>query len=228
MWWLCPQPPHLVFPPNWNGLAKAETLSVFCIVYIRVDQILLGRNVWRKHIMTDRTEGPRFLWNDDRTSVRIEFPTEPPTWVALDASELDQFIDQLANLRAGITPGVPIERPIGETFTAIENPTWYTEVHPLGEHSQVGLRHPGHGWQFLCFSLARSCQSRKDSCKSSGGQKRPTIRSCELDPPDPTEISSPIARSFLCRHYQPSNKEARQIGGLCCFYSLYKCPNSIC
>jgi hypothetical protein len=65
--------------------------------------------------------------------------------IVFNAQQLDQLIEQLANVRASMQPPPPDTLPPGWQFAATRNPKVAVKKQANGDRLLI-LRHTGHGW----------------------------------------------------------------------------------
>ena len=87
-------------------------------------------------------------WNldDDRKTVTVTFPTNPPVALKLGVAEVDEILLNLGNFRALMQPEVAADWTPGTKAEAIPNPAWRTEYDAMFEHPVLHLRDPRLGW----------------------------------------------------------------------------------
>lgn len=98
--------------------------------------------------------GPNWSLSDDRKMISIDFPTDPPCRVTLEAAQVDDLLHNLGLLRASMTDQHPAEFALGQKTMAVPDPRWATEPDLLNGDSLIHLRHPGFGW--LHFLIPRT------------------------------------------------------------------------
>jgi hypothetical protein len=96
---------------------------------------------------------PTLSLSDDRKTMLIEFPGDPPVTLACDAGSVDALLRAVSQLRSQMTPPYPEIYAPSPRFEGIANPRWYTEPVLMPEGSAIHFRHPGFGW--LCFCLSK-------------------------------------------------------------------------
>jgi hypothetical protein len=90
--------------------------------------------------------GPNWHLDDDRKTVTITFPTNPPVALKLDARAVDDVLNNLGAFRAAMTPEVPRDHSLGQRVAAVPNPLWQTEPEMMLGDSLLHLRDPRFGW----------------------------------------------------------------------------------
>jgi hypothetical protein len=71
--------------------------------------------------------------------------------MVLDASGLQEVINNLAKVRAKMSDRVPFNIDLGSRFSSIKHPAWRLQRYHDGTFA-LFLRHPGFGW--LAFRLS--------------------------------------------------------------------------
>jgi hypothetical protein len=71
--------------------------------------------------------------------------------VSLNALQIGQLIEELANARASMTPEPPPNLPQGWRFVSTKNPMMAVQKQSNGDRLLV-MRHTGHGWVPFTFS----------------------------------------------------------------------------
>ena len=90
---------------------------------------------------------PTWTLSDDRTTLTIAFPSNPPVALVLSAAQADELLRNVALYRGGMVPQVtPMEWPRGQRAQAVPDPAWTCEPDALQGHSLLHLRDPRYGW----------------------------------------------------------------------------------
>jgi hypothetical protein len=78
--------------------------------------------------------------------------------IVLETPELEAFMQEFAELRAGMAEAVPNEIDVGARVKAIVNPKWSVKVPSAAAVPSVVLvlRHPGHGWVASLLPVAEA------------------------------------------------------------------------
>lgn len=89
---------------------------------------------------------PHWSLNDDKTRLRVLFPTTPPVAFDMDTDEVDDLIGNLAEMRANMLPGVEMTDPDpGTRLNVATNGRWYVQPTPDGG-AALCILHPGYRW----------------------------------------------------------------------------------
>jgi hypothetical protein len=85
--------------------------------------------------------------NDDRTLIRVDFPSEPPVRLEYDAGQLDELIAALADARGAMEPPVPMSDPDpGTRVKVATSGRFYVQPRKTEKHLILALLHPGLRW----------------------------------------------------------------------------------
>ena len=82
-------------------------------------------------------------WLDESKS-RARFAL--PGRVEWKAEHITALIQALAEIRAEMTPEVPVEPPPPHAVEALHDPRYVTELHPFSGGTMFEFRHPSLGW----------------------------------------------------------------------------------
>ena len=77
---------------------------------------------------TGHMSGPNWKLEDDRKSVTLSLPTEPPASIQLDAAGVEDALNKLGEFRAAMSPVIPVTYEMGQKIDAIVHPIWATET----------------------------------------------------------------------------------------------------
>jgi hypothetical protein len=97
-------------------------------------------------------KGTQWSLNDDRTLIRVDFPSEPPVRLEYDAGQLDDLIAALAELRGAMEPPVPMSDP--DPGTRVHPATrgrFYVQPRKTENDLILALLHPGLRWIAFLF-----------------------------------------------------------------------------
>jgi hypothetical protein len=89
---------------------------------------------------------PDWKLDEDRKSVTVTFPTDPPVALQLDVSSVDEILKNLGEFRELMKPEIPPEYSLGQKVAAIPDPAWRTEPDALMGNSILHIRDPRFGW----------------------------------------------------------------------------------
>lgn len=97
----------------------------------------------------------------DRLTVRMDVPEASMT---LNATDVTNMMNALANVRATMLPEIPADPPQRQEFQAIASPRFYAMPNHVLGGINLGLRHPGLGWIwfFLPHADAQSLSAYMD------------------------------------------------------------------
>jgi hypothetical protein len=91
--------------------------------------------------------------SDDRTKIRVDFPSDPPISLEYDPEQLDDMIAGLAQMRAAMEPPVPMADPDPNTRILVaENGRFYVQPDKQGQGTTLALLHPGFRWVGMFFT----------------------------------------------------------------------------
>lgn len=90
--------------------------------------------------------GPTWTLSEDRETLTIEFPSDPPVALHLDITQVETLLRHLGQYRAAMVPQVPTDWQPGQTVGAVPDPKWACEPDLLQGHSLLHLRDPRYGW----------------------------------------------------------------------------------
>jgi hypothetical protein len=77
------------------------------------------------------------------------------------AEHITALINTLAEIRAEMTPAVPVEAPRPEQLEPLHDPRYSTQLHPFSGGTVFEFRHPSLGWmEFVVPSIERVRISR--------------------------------------------------------------------
>lgn len=88
---------------------------------------------------------PEWELSEDRTTIRITFPTQPPIALELDASGVDMFLESLGTFRSVMTPGIPKGLPNG-LVKSVPDPSWHVDKDALTGKVALHIRDTRYGW----------------------------------------------------------------------------------
>lgn len=97
--------------------------------------------------------GPTWTLSDDRKTVTVAFPSDPPVALQLDAAGVDDILTNLGHMRGAMLPEFPREYAMRQKCQAIPDPIWVTEPDALHQYSVFRLRDPRYGWLHYAFPL---------------------------------------------------------------------------
>jgi hypothetical protein len=83
---------------------------------------------------------------DDRKTVTLTFPANPPFDLNLDTAGVETILESLGKIRAAMVPGFARTFGFGQKVEVIENPSYATELELMHGHSLIHLRDPRFGW----------------------------------------------------------------------------------
>lgn len=91
--------------------------------------------------------------SDQNNAVSLETWSDgkPLAHIIVEASELEQTIQTLANVRAKLVDEVPHELDPGSRLPTVSDPDWQVQPKTGEDSRHLILRHPGMGW--LAFEL---------------------------------------------------------------------------
>lgn len=96
--------------------------------------------------MAEEAKGPHWSLTDDKKSLQVVFPTEPPAGIRLDHIDVEDMIEKLAAMRVGMEPPMPLRDPFaGTRILAHPAGRWFLDPQPSG-HIMLCILHPGIGW----------------------------------------------------------------------------------
>ena len=95
--------------------------------------------------------GPNWQLADDRKTVTVSFPSDPPVALKLDCQGVDELLHNLAEFRADMRPQHLMDFALGQKVVAATDPCWLTEPEIMTGASLIHLRHPGFGWLSFLF-----------------------------------------------------------------------------
>jgi hypothetical protein len=95
---------------------------------------------------------------DDRKSVLLTFPTNPPTAIKFDVAGIEDALQNLGKFRALMSPEVPKTHEKNQKVEAIPDPAWVTGIEMMQGNSVLHIRDPRYGW--LHYMLPRQ-EARK-------------------------------------------------------------------
>ena len=104
--------------------------------------------------MTDRVAASLSLachFSDDRTSVQLTIPAEPPVTLVLNCDGVESLIGGLSQIRAQMRPEVPRDWPKGSPARGQRDPRIECEQDVLNGGLLLRMRHPGLGWLHFSF-----------------------------------------------------------------------------
>src|ERR1700712_4903403 len=90
--------------------------------------------------------GPNWKLEDDRKSVTLSLPTEPPASIQLDAAGVEDALNKLGEFRAAMSPVIPVTYEMGQKIDAIVHPIWATETEVTLGDTVLHFRDPRYGW----------------------------------------------------------------------------------
>lgn len=101
------------------------------------------------------TNAPHFSLNEEQDALNIDFPTDPPCRMTLNADELDVMIENLGKMRAAMKPYVDMDAGLdpGSRVTLFSVGRWHIEPMKDGRFGTM-LLSPGFRW--VGFPLERS------------------------------------------------------------------------
>lgn len=116
---------------------------------------------------------PAWSLSEDRTRLVMDLPTEPPVRFNFDADEVDDFISNLAMMRAAMLPPSAIEADPdpGSKVTVSHVGRWYVTPMQGQEGIALLLLTPGYRWTGLwidnagaerLIEIVRQCLSRDE------------------------------------------------------------------
>jgi|EndMetStandDraft_5_1072996.scaffolds.fasta_scaffold200579_2 hypothetical protein len=92
-------------------------------------------------------DSPRWSLNNEKTKLRVDFPTNPATAFELSTEEVDAFIASLSDMRASMTPSVLTSEPgRGTKMRIAPYVKWWVEKEPDRGTVILALAHPGLRW----------------------------------------------------------------------------------
>lgn len=92
-------------------------------------------------------DNPSWSLSDDKTTARVDFPTDPPCRFELQAEELDDLIATLAAMRRNMVPEIPMsDLDQGSRLEVATVGRWYVEPNPKDKSLALALLHPGYRW----------------------------------------------------------------------------------
>jgi hypothetical protein len=89
---------------------------------------------------------PSWKLDDDRQTVTVTFPSDPPAVLKLSAAGVDSLLHGLGGLRTLMQPQPAPDFATGQQFTAVPDPSFVTEVDGLQGNPVIHLRDPRFGW----------------------------------------------------------------------------------
>ena len=89
---------------------------------------------------------PNWKLEDDRQTVTVTFPSDPPVVLKLTTASVDSLLHGLGGLRVQMLPAPPAEFTSGQEFVAAPYPGWATEVDATHGNSVLHFRDPRFGW----------------------------------------------------------------------------------
>ncbi len=88
---------------------------------------------------------PAWTINQQKTTLTVKLPSNPPATLTLDTADVDKMIDMLAQMRAEMKPSRPIAGPApGARINVATVGNWW--VQPDGTGVDLAILHPGYGW----------------------------------------------------------------------------------
>jgi len=118
--------------------------------------------------------GPDWTLEDDHKTVAINFPTDPPVALRLEASQVEDILLRLGEFRAMMVPEVPADWSGERRVYAVPDPRWHTQPDMMQGDSIIHIRDPRFGW--LSYVLP------KESARKLGEH---LVKQAEA--PDPTQ-----------------------------------------
>ena len=90
----------------------------------------------------------RANWNldEDRRTVTLTLPTNPPVSLKLDAVQVEDVLKKLGEFRALMHPPVDPKYARRQRVKAITRPGWATEPEAMRADSLLHVRDPRYGW----------------------------------------------------------------------------------
>ena len=95
--------------------------------------------------------GPTWNLDDNRKTVTVTFPTDPPVQLKLDAERIDNMLANLGEFRAHMKPPVDHDWALGQKASAIRDPRWVSEADVMEGNSLLHIRDPRYGWLHYLF-----------------------------------------------------------------------------
>jgi hypothetical protein len=124
-------------------------------------------------------DDPQWTLSEDKKTLVITFPTNPPTAFRLDAAGVDKLIQTIGIVRFGMIPPHLSDWKMAQTVGAVPNPRWTTEPDALLGNSILHLRDPRFGWVHYMFPkeearrLGEILQRQADTAPPIQGSDRP-------------------------------------------------------
>lgn len=88
---------------------------------------------------------PNWTLSEDRKTMIVTFPTEPPVALRLDANAVDSLLQMVRQGRA-LMDAPRGDYELGQKVTAQVDPTWKTEPDLLRGDTLLHIRDDGYGW----------------------------------------------------------------------------------
>jgi hypothetical protein len=89
--------------------------------------------------------GPNWKLEDSQT-LTITFPSPPPVAIQWKAPMVDEHLQTLGKLRAGMRPEIPKTFAPGQLVGAVSDPAWVTEPDAMLGRTLLHIRDPRFGW----------------------------------------------------------------------------------
>ena len=99
---------------------------------------------------------PTLKLEDDRQTVTMTVPSDPPVVLKLSTADVDSLLHALGGLRVEMQPQPPAEFPRGQEFVAAPYPAWGTEIDAMHGNSVLRFRDPRFGWLHYMLSKAEA------------------------------------------------------------------------
>jgi hypothetical protein len=97
------------------------------------------------------TSGPHWRLDDDRKTITITFPTNPPVAMQLDAEGISDLLTNVGEMRAVMEPAYAADWTSGGAVGVIPDPRWFSEHELMEGNSLLHVRDPRFGWLHYMF-----------------------------------------------------------------------------
>jgi hypothetical protein len=90
--------------------------------------------------------GPNWKLENSLETLTITFPSTPPVAIQWKAPMVDEHLQKLGKLRAGMRPEIPKTFAPGQLVGAVSDPAWVTEPDAMLGRTLLHIRDPRFGW----------------------------------------------------------------------------------
>lgn len=98
-----------------------------------------------------KQQGPNWSLSDDGKTVTVIFPSTPPVALRMDAEEVDNMLEKLAEFREQMILDHPTDYPPGQVSMFVPDPPWRSESDIMEGYPLLHILHPGFGWLHFAF-----------------------------------------------------------------------------